>query len=225
MYPSYYSPQPRPRLNSVSSATSYGSYGSSFSCNSAASTSTEATVMSIPGVDNTFVAPRGGLPCEFVGYGRCDVTFALDDVANWIEHIVSVHLRDKFPKKALCWFCDDIEFDYKSVGDRRINFEQRMWHIRDHIIEEGRRAHEIRPDYHLNKHLYENRLIGEEEYNLVRRYSEIWQPSYLVDRNATTRDWETPESDRSQLVRTSNRDEERSTRRQKHKKNKESSRR
>ncbi|KAI1368955.1 hypothetical protein F5Y08DRAFT_208124 [Xylaria arbuscula] len=210
----------RGRQYSISSETD-----SIFSYTSAGSTATASTMMSNPSIGNTFVA-QNSLPCEFVGYGGCDTTFDVNDVDSWIEHIASEHMRNKLPKKAFCWYCDEFEFDSRDVnGDKRANFENRMWHIRNHIVYEGRTPHNIRPDHYLNKHLYEHHLIGEESYNSVRRYSEIWQPSYLVDSHAPPEDWGVPESSRSQMIRANTRDEERSIRKHKNRRNKDSSRR
>ncbi|KAI1743171.1 hypothetical protein F4680DRAFT_369192 [Xylaria scruposa] len=105
-----------------------------------------------------------GLPCEFARYGSCDQEFALDDADGWIEHIISVHLQGRLPKKVVCWYCDNWVFDYKNVGDRRINFESRMWHIRDHILGEGMTGHYMRPDHFFNDHLQKHGLVPEHTY-------------------------------------------------------------
>ncbi|KAK5629369.1 hypothetical protein RRF57_005084 [Xylaria bambusicola] len=204
---------PKSRHNSHSSTSSQVS--SVFSNDSGVSALTMTTMMST-GTDNSYVAPPNGLPCEFVGYGRCDLVFAIDDVENWIEHIINVHLRNKLPRKVFCWFCDEYTFDYKRVGDRRMNFEQRMWHIREHFINERRTVHNIRPDHYLNTHLHENSLIGDEQYYSVRRYSEAPQPSYLLDSNAP-QDWEASGS-RGQLVYTDTHNEDKIRRRERRKK-------
>ncbi|KAI0513205.1 hypothetical protein F5B22DRAFT_279218 [Xylaria bambusicola] len=197
---------------SLSSISSHDS--SIFSNDSGVSASTMTTMMST-GTDNSYAPPTNGLPCEFVGYGRCDLIFALDDVENWIEHIINVHLRNKLPRKVFCWFCDEYTFDYKRAGgDRRLNFEQRMWHIRDHFMNESRTVHNIRPDHYLNTHLHENSLIGDDQYNSVRRYSEVPQPSYILDSNAPQEDWGTASGSRNQFVVTETYKEDRMHRRE-----------
>ncbi|KAI0102620.1 hypothetical protein GGR51DRAFT_527089 [Nemania sp. FL0031] len=122
-------------------------------------------------------APAHFLPCEFVGYKSCDTVFAIDDVESWIEHIISEHLQGKLPRIALCWFCDDITFDSKGSQDRRTNFVQRMWHIREHILLEGKTVNDVRPDYYFNLHLHDHQILPETFYNLAHRYSE--GPKYV----------------------------------------------
>ncbi|OTA96690.1 hypothetical protein M434DRAFT_8638 [Hypoxylon sp. CO27-5] len=114
------------------------------------------------------------LPCEFVGLERCDVTFNYDETEAWIEHIIVNHLQDRLPSKAACWYCDAYLFDAKApqVRDRRLNFHNRMEHIREHIMSEGKTANDIRPDFHMADHLRHHRLISEATYNHIRRWRE-----------------------------------------------------
>ncbi|KAI1745349.1 hypothetical protein F4680DRAFT_100436 [Xylaria scruposa] len=169
---------------SVSSAGSTGT--SIFSQSSTTSTSTSRSVSDTQPA--AFAAAN--LPCEFVGYGNCEQTFALDEVDNWIEHIISVHLQGKLPKVVICWFCDNYTFDYKTVGDRRINFDQRMWHIRGHILEEGLTAHDMRPDHYFNDHVQKYGLVPEHAYHVVRRYAEVPQPNWILPHDGVPPDWE-----------------------------------
>ncbi|RWA10937.1 hypothetical protein EKO27_g4167 [Xylaria grammica] len=125
------------------------------------------------------LSPGQTLPCEFVGLGLCDRVFHPTDVDNWIEHIVVDHLDGKVPAKCVCWFCDDFDFDSDRCHDRMMNFESRMWHIRDHILEDGFTVHDIRPDYHLIDHANRNLLISELTYNSTQRYSEIHRPGHV----------------------------------------------
>ncbi|KAH8161288.1 hypothetical protein CIB48_g6952 [Xylaria polymorpha] len=145
-----------------------------------------STAVSVPDT-HTGAFATGNLPCEFVGYSGCDRTFAMDDVDNWIEHIISDHLQENLPNQVVCWFCDDWIFDYKNVGDRRANFENRMWHIREHFLD-GMTAHNMRPDHHFNTHLQNFGLIPEHAYNLVRRYTEVAQPSWIIPHDAFPED-------------------------------------
>ncbi|KAI0855502.1 hypothetical protein F4860DRAFT_32946 [Xylaria cubensis] len=183
-----------------------------FSHGSTASTSTSGTVPDrhIAG----FAA--GNLPCEFVGYGGCDQTFALDDVNSWIEHIVTVHLQEKLPKVVICWFCDDYTFDYKKAGDRRVNFNNRMWHIREHILHERLTAHHMRPDHHLNTHLQKYGLVPEHAYHAVRRYTEVPQPNWILPHDGVPPDWEDRNSRREYEVN-SPLEEQRKHRKHRHK--------
>ncbi|KAI0445578.1 hypothetical protein F4803DRAFT_135803 [Xylaria telfairii] len=172
---------------SFSSADSsqYGSGSSTSTYSSAMSTSTS---ISVPDTHTAQFAPNN-LPCEFVGYSSCDQTFAMDDVENWIEHIISEHLQEKLPKRVVCWFCDEWIFDYKTVGDRRVNFENRMWHIRDHFLD-GMTAHRMRPDHHLNAHLQSFGLIPEHAYHVVRRYAEVPQGNWILPHDSYPAEWE-----------------------------------
>jgi hypothetical protein len=106
------------------------------------------------------------LPCEFawMGYGgKCNAIFHPHETDLWIDHIISYHLRDKLPSKALCWFCDDYMFDARvaTKGDRRANFDNRMAHISQHI-DEGKTVHQIRPDFYFLEHLKKHKLISQD---------------------------------------------------------------
>ncbi|KAI0872468.1 hypothetical protein GGS24DRAFT_436758 [Hypoxylon argillaceum] len=173
-----------PRHYSFSSTDSYAnSYASSiFSRSSGASVST----VSAPDTVHGHYPAAGGLPCEFIGYNHCEQNFALDDVENWIDHIITDHLQGVLPKKVVCWFCDDFLFDSKHTAGRRQNFNNRMWHIREHILIEGMSVHNIRPDHYFNAHLRDSGLISENTYLAVRRYTEVPQGNYVLSHNAIT---------------------------------------
>ncbi|KAI1369408.1 hypothetical protein F5Y08DRAFT_334819 [Xylaria arbuscula] len=175
------------RIPSVSSVSTRGVFGNESSSSSRAYGSSGGTSISSRGT--SILVSRSSLPCEFVGYGGCDITFDIEDVHSWIEHIASEHLRNKLPERAFCWYCDEVEFDSKRAGDRHTNFQQRMMHIREHIVYDGRKAHDIRPDHYFNKHLYEKGLIGEDAYNSVRKYSEVRTPPFL-DASSTPQQWD-----------------------------------
>ncbi|KAI0548870.1 hypothetical protein F4679DRAFT_287711 [Xylaria curta] len=132
----------------------------------------------------------GLLPCEFIGYTGCEQTFAKDDVDSWIEHIISTHLQENLPKIAVCWFCDNWIFDSRNVDDRRTNFENRMWHIRAHILDDGLTAHHMRPDHFLNTHLHKHRLVPDHAYHSVRRYAEVPQGNWILPYDGVPKDWE-----------------------------------
>ncbi|KAI1637068.1 hypothetical protein F4809DRAFT_640826 [Biscogniauxia mediterranea] len=145
-----------------------------------------ATCLTTP--DEVFDDPApqadGMLPCEFVGLSSCNAMFQLHDVHAWIEHIIG-HLDRKLPEKVNCWYCDGHVFEAQSREYRRANFEDRMQHIRDHIITEHRTAHDIRPDYHMLDHLHRHRLIPEDQYRMARNWFEaprcdgIQPPNYI----------------------------------------------
>ncbi|KAI0107829.1 hypothetical protein GGR51DRAFT_559163 [Nemania sp. FL0031] len=170
-----YSANVRGRHYSASSSAGSmysGSGTSMFSEGSTYSSISSAPDLASP--DN--VAPVRGLPCEFVGYTNCDLVFPVNDVEGWIEHIVSDHLHGRLPSICRCWYCDDIIFDSQRAGGPLINFQQRMWHIRSHILD-GLTVHDIRPDYYLAEHLRHYRLIPEHVYHSVRRYTEVSLPT------------------------------------------------
>ncbi|KAI0414891.1 hypothetical protein F5X98DRAFT_235655 [Xylaria grammica] len=145
------------KYHSYSSTSSYGS--SVFSQTSSSSVSTR---MSAPDIDLAVYVAAGLLPCEFVGYGECEVTFSIDDTESWIEHILFHHLHDALPRKVVCWFCNDYIFEAKRTSERRQNFEDRMYHIREHF----------------KTHLQNSGLILEE--NAVRRYTGVSQPPWIL---------------------------------------------
>ncbi|KAI0542131.1 hypothetical protein GGR58DRAFT_338920 [Xylaria digitata] len=198
------------RKHSVSSTSSQHSAASSvFSHGSSSSTSTR---ISAPDVDIAQFAAAGHLPCEFVGYGGCDMVFSLDDYEGWIEHIIQDHLQDNLPRKVVCWFCDQFDFDSRRTSDRRQNFDQRMYHIRDHFLNERRTIHDIRPDHHLNTHLHNSGLIQDEVYHSVRRWDEVPQPSWILPHDGVPPGWYERES-REQIEYSNPHDEERRHRR------------
>ncbi|KAI0872385.1 hypothetical protein GGS24DRAFT_18775 [Hypoxylon argillaceum] len=128
--------------------------------------------------------PTSGLHCEFIWYGICDKVFALDDVDNWIDHIVIYHLQGALPKKAACWFCDDLVFDSKYAAGCRQNFNNRMYHIREHFLTEGLSAKDMRPDHYMNTYLRKATLISESMYRTVRRYTQVSQRSYILPQDS-----------------------------------------
>ncbi len=164
------------------------------------------TGVSIPDIPGANFAQAEGLPCEFAGYTECDLVFELDDVQNWIEHIIVDHLREILPRKAICWFCDDYIFDSKRTGDRRTNFEERMNHIRNHFLYEGKTAQDMRPDHHFNRHLRDHKLISEAGFNAVRKWDEVPQGSWILPLDATPSDWQ-PKDSRRELEYNNPRDE------------------
>lgn len=131
------------------------------------------------------------LPCEFTweGYQKCDMYFHPHETDLWIDHVISDHLHHQLPSKALCWFCDDVEFDSKDWGDRRATFDARMDHIRTHIYE-GKTVRDIRPDFHFLDHMRRFNLVTSEEAKRVRNYTEgsqledIYEHDYEPDEHA-----------------------------------------
>ncbi|KAF3070572.1 hypothetical protein GL218_00396 [Daldinia childiae] len=160
------------------------SYGPSY----AEGTSDTASMYSNSTIPTQFSDPNDGLynpyptldpramalPCEFVGFG-CNQTFSFSETDAWIEHIIAGHLGDKLPSKAICWFCDTEYFDSKRPevgGDRRQNFDNRMWHIREHFTE-GKTVHDIRPDFHMVEHLHRHQFISDDTYFGYIRWNDL----------------------------------------------------
>ncbi|KAI2631907.1 hypothetical protein GGR54DRAFT_4996 [Hypoxylon sp. NC1633] len=130
------------------------------------------------GYDN-LAAGNGGLPCEFVGMEACDVTFDYNDIRAWEEHIITVHLQGKLPSTAICWFCDGANSEFKAKNfnnNRSRSFHHRMLHIHDHILNDGLGVHDMRPDLHMNEHLYRSELISEKTYNDYKKWHELPVP-------------------------------------------------
>lgn len=107
---------------------------------------------------------RCELPCEFPG---CAVVFHGHEDSEWMAHTLT-HFGGTLPSQLLCWFkCDSAKFDTKSTqmgGDPRYNFECRMRHIRDHILNEDYQPRDRVPDAILIAHLREKRIIDEQTY-------------------------------------------------------------
>ncbi|KAI0113758.1 hypothetical protein GGR51DRAFT_506549 [Nemania sp. FL0031] len=89
-----------------------------------------------------------------------------------------------------------------------------MWHIRDHILD-GLSANQIRPDHYLNEHLRRHRLISDDVYHSVRRYTEVPQPSGICSLDEIPP--ELQPTDRHYGYEYRNREEERRERRHRHK--------
>ncbi|RYP55557.1 hypothetical protein DL769_010132 [Monosporascus sp. CRB-8-3] len=73
---------------------------------------------------NQIVATGPYLPCDFVRWSQCIVTFDVDDFYGWVEHVEQYHLGDNFPRKVMCWFCSETFKVGKNASkeERRTNF-------------------------------------------------------------------------------------------------------
>jgi hypothetical protein len=129
-------------------------------------TSATSSPPSIAPVNEDNHAPEPQLPCEFVGLANCNRKFSPNDTQAWIGHCID-HLKKKYPAKALCWFCDRQFPIISSFEDPKNGYRRRMWHIRGHIINEGKGEDHMRPDYQLLKHLNENGIISDRTYSEV----------------------------------------------------------
>ncbi|KAI1083931.1 hypothetical protein F5B20DRAFT_359193 [Whalleya microplaca] len=159
----------------------YGSYPSesSYAPSMYAPSTAESAYTTYPASNASVYHPAPAnyptLPCEFVGMAYCEETFHPEDTEAWIEHIATVHLLNKLPSKAVCWFCDEFTFnsrDEQVQGDRRQNFHNRMYHIRNHIVYDGKTVHDIRPDFYMLEHLHKYGLISEQMYQYYKKWHE-----------------------------------------------------
>ena len=111
--------------------------------------------------------------CEFCALKDCTETFAMDNTNQWIEHHMA-HLYFKPPSLSVCWFCDNVVFrssDYHN--DPTGSFYGRMEHIWQHIVEENFGISDMRPDFHMVKHLKDTGLISEDQYAKSSQYTEL----------------------------------------------------
>jgi hypothetical protein len=116
--------------------------------------------------------PDFQLWCEFRDLNNCNVVFRGDDEAGWIRHHAR-HLKDQFPSKVICWFCDHVPFVAQDRASRQANFELRMLHIREHISSDYFGAEATRPDFHVLKHMYKHGLVDKVRYESAMKYSEL----------------------------------------------------
>jgi hypothetical protein len=110
--------------------------------------------------------------CEFSVLKGCNAEFALDDDFVWIAHH-ALHQQDKFPMQLVCWFCDHVPFQATRPHDSYANFEERMLHIRGHIVDDYATVEHQRPDFHMIGHLYRLGLLDKETYARVQEYTEL----------------------------------------------------
>jgi hypothetical protein len=125
--------------------------------------------------------------CEFCELKGCNATFLLDDEAAWIQHHAQ-HLQDRFPRRLMCWFCDHVPFVAAHPSHRSHNFVLRMQHIREHIFSDDRLTSEdMRPDFHIVKHLYEHGLLDDAMFKHAMAYDETPEVYRLSDDGPTSR--------------------------------------
>ncbi|KAK2780221.1 hypothetical protein CKAH01_00165 [Colletotrichum kahawae] len=120
----------------------------------------------------TISSPRR-LGCEFISWTGCQRSFGLeqDEVGQWIRHVEDDHLGRNYPGRCICWFCDDVDYRAEQAPDPGMNFENRMRHIADHVLE-GFHFDNRRPDFHFLDHVYRIGLISSEAFALAKGQSE-----------------------------------------------------
>ena len=118
--------------------------------------------------------PGKQLWCEICALKNHTTTFAMDNINQWIEHHM-IHLDFKPPSLSVCWFCDNVVFRSgdSNQNDPTRSFYDRMEHIWRHITEENFGVSDMRPDFHMVKHLKEIGLISEDEFEKSSQYSEL----------------------------------------------------
>ncbi len=116
------------------------------------------------------------LPCDFVGMQWCNERFHVDDMMNWINHIQYFHLRNNFPESVMCWYCD-VRFEATSTKPKDLlaNFQARLTHIREHIVNEGKDENFIRVDCHYAEFLYNAGLISMSTYLNAKTWTDSVQ--------------------------------------------------
>ncbi|KAI8623952.1 hypothetical protein F5Y19DRAFT_491731 [Xylariaceae sp. FL1651] len=177
-----------------SSSSSVASMSSDQASKSSRSSSTAPQASPYDLYHSTCQAPMlTGLPCEFVGLHDCDLVFGFDDTQRWIDHIITHHLDNRLPSRALCWFCDKKKFDATKTSDRLKSFVERMKHIRGHIKHEGKTLEQIRPDFYMLEHLYGSKLISDQMYHRAKRYTEVVQGNWIIPHDAVPRDMQAKE--------------------------------
>ncbi|KAF9877795.1 hypothetical protein CkaCkLH20_04930 [Colletotrichum karsti] len=112
------------------------------------------------------------LRCEFLPWTGCEEAFHLNEVDLWIRHIEDDHLQRNYPSLCICWYCDDFQYNTQEhhFGPGK-NFEYRMQHIADHMLD-GYRFERRRPDFHFLDHVYQLGLISTEAFQLATGSSE-----------------------------------------------------
>ncbi|KAK0639703.1 hypothetical protein B0T16DRAFT_297714, partial [Cercophora newfieldiana] len=118
--------------------------------------------------------------CEFRGLLDCKATFHLGDDRGWIDHHAVEHLGGEFPRRLVCWFCDDfgdafsVPTNSKTLDtDLKENFELRMAHVREHILSDDLTLDQMRPDFYMVEHLYRHNLMDGISYKSAMHYTEV----------------------------------------------------
>ncbi|KAK8006395.1 hypothetical protein PG991_012692 [Apiospora marii] len=124
--------------------------------------------------------PQFILPCEFARLGLCNETFGPYETGIWEDHIVVDHFESKPPPHCICWFCDKEFASNDHHGDRGINFALRLEHIREHFLQDGLTAQQMRPDYFLLEHLHLHKLLPKELYQRECKRNEGPRASGIV---------------------------------------------
>ncbi|OIW27409.1 hypothetical protein CONLIGDRAFT_428804 [Coniochaeta ligniaria NRRL 30616] len=112
--------------------------------------------------------------CELCVMDNCSATFRIDQTREWIDHHCR-HLKDRYPDRLMCWFCDHVPFvtSGRTNGERYANFYDRMEHIREHISGEYRTSDQMRPDFSMIDYLADNRIIDDRMRRTALGYTEV----------------------------------------------------
>ncbi|KAG9229477.1 hypothetical protein BJ875DRAFT_474774 [Amylocarpus encephaloides] len=101
--------------------------------------------------------PAGSLSCDFPG---CKQQFKYENVIDWISHGSNHFLPHPPPSTVNCTFCET-QF---SGDDPDNTWNQRMKHIKDHLIRDPRNNHP-KKDFGVLDYLLEKQLISTDLYN------------------------------------------------------------
>ncbi|KAK2072967.1 hypothetical protein P8C59_007284 [Phyllachora maydis] len=113
--------------------------------------------------------------CELSALTGCAATFAADDTAGWVDHHTA-HLRGaggELPLRCTCWFCDDVSFQAASPEAAWERLVARMGHVRDHIVHDGMRPADMRPDFFVVDHLWAVGALDADTYREAKAYTEL----------------------------------------------------
>ena len=104
---------------------------------------------------------------------RCKRTSELEEVDEWIRHVVDFHMHGSVPSRSICWFCDAASF--KAPPQMHNHLDACLRHRTIYIIkriQEGYKG-KIRPDFHVFKHFLARRLISQEAVKQMGSHSEL----------------------------------------------------
>jgi hypothetical protein len=130
-----------------------------------------SAVFSPPSDPPTASWPR--IRCELAPIARCNRTFELEDVDEWIHHVIDFHIHRSLPSKPMCWICEAPSFQSPSQMPNELDAFLRHGTIQ--IIEHIQKGYKgrIRPDFHVFQHFLARGLVSQEAADRMRIISEL----------------------------------------------------
>lgn len=112
-------------------------------------------------------------PYELAPIARCKRTSELEQVDEWIHHVVDFHMPRSLSSKSTCWFCDAALF--KSPPQMLNDLDACLRHRTIHIIEHIQKGYKgkIGPDFHVFQHFLARGIISQEAAERMGSYSEL----------------------------------------------------